>query len=71
MTFTEWLLTQTGRTDPVGDLARDAATMHQIGRLDPTATAERFNAHLHLNGACEPALAAFRVAAAEYAALPR
>ena len=63
--FSEWLLDQRHRNDPVGDLARDAA-------LDPAwpaeaATKSAYREHLRTQGAFPGALAALDAAWAEYA----
>lgn len=55
MTFTDWLLTQKHRDDPVGDLARDAAQ-------DPTwpkeETLDSHIDHMESRGACAGAIEA-------------
>lgn len=62
--FTEWLLRQAGRDDPIGDLASD------VGR-DPdwpagSRSLSRFLVYLRNRGACEGAIAALRAAWSEW-----
>ena len=63
-TFTDWLLQQADRDDPVGDLSRDVAR-------DPdwpgsSRSLSRLLVYLHNRGACEGAIAVLRAAWREW-----
>ncbi len=62
--FRDWLLTQDGRDDPVGDLARDYR-----GDPDAGATPETFRRRLRGLGVSDPVLDALSVATSEWTAL--
>lgn len=59
MTFREWLLQQTNRNDPIGDLARDLRDDSTAGQVTMT----RFETRYPLSDAARGALLAAR---AEY-----
>ncbi|MGQ9683846.1 MAG: YozE family protein [Anaerolineae bacterium] len=66
--FTQWLLQQVDRDDPVGDLAGDAAR-------DPEWPAggrglSRFLVYLRNRGACEGAITALQLAWSEWKEVP-
>lgn len=62
MLFSSWLLAQSGRDDPVGDLAGD------VRRDPPTGGwgVKELRRHMHHRGACGEALAALSQAYSEW-----
>jgi hypothetical protein len=62
--FTDWLLGQTKRLDPVGDLARDA--MKASDCPHGNAGIETWRKFLHHRGACTEALQSLEIAWLEY-----
>lgn len=63
MTFKAWLVSQTKRVDPVGDLARD---VRRDPTWPPTQDMMRLRHHMRKRGAAESALAALAQAYGEY-----
>jgi uncharacterized protein YozE (UPF0346 family) len=61
MRYKQWLLEQTDRQDPIGDLARDASEDEEF----PGALHE-IKDYLYLVGACDGALEAFESSVKEY-----
>lgn len=69
MSFTQWLLRQVGRDDPIGDLAGD------VGR-DPdwparSKSLNRLLVYLRSRGTCDGAIAALRAAWREWQEVAR
>lgn len=64
--FYSWLLSQAGRSDPVGDLASDV----KRDRESPNDNAEKetWLSHLKNKRACREAIEAFKEAWAEFSA---
>ena len=62
-TFRDWLMEQSGRSDPIGDLAEDAAGDNDFPKSENLTAYQRY---LATCGACRPALDALREAWAEW-----
>jgi uncharacterized protein YozE (UPF0346 family) len=63
MTFKTWLMMQTKRVDPVGDLAREVIKDHS---WPPTQNLVKLRQHMKEHGAVESALESLDRAYAEY-----
>jgi len=65
--FDQWLLAQTDREDPVGDIAREFSEDRSIGCAGDIRTPEQLIGHIErVHHAVEPAIRAFEQARAEY-----